>query len=87
MIDSTVFLIVSIRHSIVSLNVALGPYHTDMEDIEVKVKCSAHHEAGHIVIAAVQGLRLRSEGLMVDRTGEGLACYFRETTARESELS
>lgn len=61
-----------------SLNVALWPYHTDMEDIEVRVKCSAHHEAGHIVIAAVQGLRLHSEGLMVDRAGEGLACYFKE---------
>jgi hypothetical protein len=49
-----------------------------MEDVEVRVRCSAHHEAGHIVIAASQGLRLRSEGLMVDRAGEGLACYFKE---------
>jgi hypothetical protein len=49
-----------------------------IEDIEIRVACSAHHEAGHIVIAATQGLRLRSEGLMVDRVGEGLACYFKE---------
>jgi len=49
-----------------------------MENVEIRVTCSAHHEAGHIVIAASQGLKLRSEGLMVDRVGEGLACYFKE---------
>jgi hypothetical protein len=41
-------------------------------------KCGAHHESGHIVVAAVQGLRLRPEGIMVDSCGWGLACYNKE---------
>lgn len=45
------------------------------EDLDLKIKCAAHHEAGHIVIAAAQGLSLRPEGLSVDPSGEGLACY------------
>ena len=45
------------------------------EDVDVKRNCAAHHEAGHIVIAAAQELRLRPEGLMVDLRGEGLARY------------
>src|SRR5271170_846182 len=55
------------------------------EDLEVKLKCAAHHEAGHIVIAASQRLKLRPEGLMVDLRGEGLACYCKQ--AGESDLS
>jgi hypothetical protein len=35
----------------------------------------AHHESGHILVAAVQGLRLKPEGIMVDPSGWGLACY------------
>lgn len=45
------------------------------ETISVNCECGARHEPGHIVIAAVEGLRLRSEGLMVDPSGSGLACY------------
>jgi len=44
------------------------------EDVDVKVECAAYHEAGHMVIAAVQQLSLRPEGLCVDPRGEGLAC-------------
>jgi hypothetical protein len=47
------------------------------EDVSQRVRCGAYHEAGHI-IAAVQGLRLSPEGLMVDLSGEGLACYCKE---------
>jgi hypothetical protein len=35
------------------------------------MQIAAHHEAGHVVIAAVEGLRLRAEGIMLDATGEG----------------
>jgi len=48
---------------------------TAPETISVNCECGAHHEPGHIVIAAVQGLRLKPEGLMVDPSGWGLACY------------
>jgi hypothetical protein len=43
--------------------------------ISVNCECGARHEPGHIVIAAGQGLRLKPEGLMVDPSGWGLACY------------
>ncbi len=48
---------------------------TELETIGVNCECGAHHEPGHIVVAAVEGLRLRPEGLMVDPSGFGLACY------------
>ena len=48
------------------------------EDVDVKLKRAAHHEAGHMVIAAAQGLRLQSEGLMVDLHGDGRACYCKQ---------
>jgi len=41
------------------------------ESLEVKIECAAHHEPGHIVVAAVQGLRLGPEGLILDSLGEG----------------
>ena len=41
----------------------------------VNSECGARHESGHLVIAAVRGLRLKPEGLMVDPSGFGLACY------------
>jgi len=41
----------------------------------MRVACSAHHEAGHIVVAAVLGLTLRPDGLMVATTGDGLSVY------------
>ncbi len=40
-----------------------------------KIESAAHHEAGHMVIAAVQGLKLRPDGFMVDLGGNGLARY------------
>jgi hypothetical protein len=48
---------------------------TALETISVNCECGAHHEPGHIVIAAVEGLPLKPEGLMVDPSGWGLACY------------
>lgn len=49
-----------------------------MSGIEVKLERAACHEAGHIVVAARLGLRLRPEGLNVDPVGEGLACYHKD---------
>jgi hypothetical protein len=46
--------------------------------IEDKLRRTAHHEAGHIVVAAQQGLPLRSDGMCVDLKGGGLACYWKE---------
>src|ERR1700687_30489 len=47
-----------------------------MFDIDERyVESTAYHEAGHIVVAAVQGLRLRRRGLRIDRLGAGLASY------------
>lgn len=54
-------------------------------DIEARLAIAAHHEAGHIVIAAALGLPLRSEGIMVDTDAEGLACYCKEP--EESDYS
>jgi len=48
------------------------------EPLAVKLECAAHHEAGHIVAAVAQGLKLRPEGIIVDSCGEGLACYCRK---------
>jgi hypothetical protein len=45
------------------------------EGVNVNLECGARHESGHIVIAASQGLRFKVEGLMVDPSGWGLACY------------
>lgn len=49
-----------------------------LEDVDEKLECAAHHEAGHVAIAAAEGLRLRSEGIFVDPLGEGLGCYCKE---------
>jgi hypothetical protein len=54
-------------------------------DVEGRLKETAYHEAGHIVIAAATGLRLRSEGLMIDAVGEGLGCYCKDPG--ESDVS
>jgi hypothetical protein len=48
------------------------------EPLDVKLECAAHHEAGHIVVAVAQGLKLRPEGIVLDSCGEGLACYCRK---------
>ena len=52
--------------------------------IEDKLRRAAHHEAGHIVVAAQQGLHLRSDGIGVDPVGEGLACYWKEPEDNDS---
>jgi len=41
-----------------------------MVPLEQQIIRTAHHEAGHIVVAAAQSLRLRPEGLSVDERGE-----------------
>lgn len=61
------------------------PNPSDPQNIEMKLECAAHHEAGHIVIAATQELKLRPQGLIVDFYGNGLACYCKEPD--ESDLS
>lgn len=42
---------------------------------EKYVEGAAYHEAGHIVVAAVQGLPLGKGGLRIDEMGAGFACY------------
>ena len=44
-------------------------------DNEKYVESVAYHEAGHIVVAAAQGLPLGKCGLRIDEMGAGLACY------------
>jgi hypothetical protein len=44
------------------------------EERAARVNITARHEAAHAVITAVLGLRLRAEGMAVDRDGEGLIC-------------
>src|SRR5579872_6045809 len=46
---------------------------------------SARHEAGHVVAAAAVGLRLRSEGVMIDTDAAGLGCYCKQPD--DSDLS
>jgi hypothetical protein len=53
---------------------------TAPETISVNCECGAHHESAHIVIAAVKGLRLKAEGLIVDPSGWGLSCYHNAPT-------
>jgi hypothetical protein len=45
------------------------------EPVEMRVMYGAYHEAGHIVIAAVRGLTLRPDGLMVISDGDGYCVY------------
>jgi hypothetical protein len=45
------------------------------ENLSIRLERAAHHEAGHVVVAAARKLRLRSEGVIVDADGEGLACF------------
>ena len=48
---------------------------TTTKTSKVNLECGARHESAPIVIAAEEGLRLKPEGLMVDPSGWGLACY------------
>jgi hypothetical protein len=56
------------------------------EDIEAKIIIAAHHEAGHAVIAAERGLRVRAEGIMVGQDAEGLACYCKQPDATDASV-
>jgi hypothetical protein len=51
--------------------------------LEDKLKRAAHHEAGHVVVAAQQGVPLRAEGISVDPVGEGIACYWKEPESND----
>ena len=42
---------------------------------EEYVNSAAFHEAGHVVVAALQGLWLRTRGMHVDPEGNGIAYY------------
>src|SRR5712671_5987597 len=53
--------------------------------VEMRTMYGAYHEAGHIVIAAVRGLVLRPDGLMVISNGEGFCVYC--TQPDESDAS
>jgi hypothetical protein len=46
--------------------------------LEMKLRRAAHHEAGHIVVAAAMGLPLRPDGIVIDSVAQGLACYWKE---------
>jgi hypothetical protein len=48
------------------------------EDLEDERISAAYHEAAHVVIAAVLGLRLRTEGVMIDTAAKGLGCYCKD---------
>jgi hypothetical protein len=39
------------------------------------ITCGAYHEAGHTVVAAVQGMSLNIHGVHVDRDGKGISYY------------
>jgi|SRR5271166_5403827 len=56
------------------------------ENIDAKIEISAHHEAGHAVIAAVLGRRLRSEGIMIGKDAEGLSCYCKQPDGSDESL-
>jgi hypothetical protein len=56
-----------------------------MPEQNLRFSCTAHHEAGHIAVAAAQGLKLRPEGFAMDILGEGLACYCKKP--EDSDLS
>jgi len=58
----------------------------DTDGITANVESTARHEAAHLVIAALQSLRLRPEGLAVDASGFGLACYYSATDGDEASL-
>ena len=56
------------------------------EDLEAKIRIAAHHEAGHAVMAARLGLRLRAEGIVVGRDAEGLACYCKQPDGPDASV-
>jgi hypothetical protein len=50
------------------------------------VEGAAYHEAAHAVIAAVQGMILRPQGIRIDRVGAGLTVYCHKTPDGSSNL-
>jgi hypothetical protein len=63
-----------------------GDVPIDGESVEVQITTAAYHEAGHIVVAAVLGLHLRPEGIMVGEDGKGFACYWKEPDLTDSSV-
>jgi len=53
------------------------------EELTVAVACDARHEAGHLAIAAANGLRLRADALALDRGAQGIAFYFKQPDGKE----
>jgi ATP-dependent Zn protease len=56
------------------VELALNGYFAHL-DRETEVRSTAYHEAGHVVVAAVKGLKLRKRGLRIDQEGSGIAYY------------
>jgi hypothetical protein len=50
----------------------------------LKMERAAHHEAGHIVIAAALELELRPDGVLVDDSAEGIAMYASNPTDNDA---
>jgi len=57
-----------------------------LEIEDIYVESCAYHEAGHIVIAAVQNMPLRQRGIRIDQAGNGLACYYFKVPDGSSNL-
>ncbi len=53
------------------------------EELAIAMPCAAHHEAGHLAIAAANGLRLRADALALDRRSNGIAFYFKDADGKE----
>ena len=56
------------------------------ENLEVQIETAGYHEAGHVVVAAALGLRLRPEGIMVGQDAKGLACYWKEPDGTDASV-
>jgi len=48
------------------------------ELLDTQMIAAAHHEAGHIVVAAASELKLLEKGIIVDAAAQGLACYCKD---------
>ena len=56
------------------------------EDLAARISAAAHHEAGHVVIAASRGLALRAEGIMVGQDASGLACFCKRPQGTDASV-
>lgn len=48
------------------------------ELLDTQMIAAAHHEAGHIVVAAASELKLLEKGIIVDAAARGLAWYCKD---------